>query len=454
MTKEANATTTLIADMAVTVVVLQTIVADSFGHYLPWGMVVLPLVATNLVSAWYARGHGLTALPFGANTVFIMVVLGDVLAAQDSDGLSRLGTDSQLLALLSTALILYSAVVLTVTFVVLWLRPTLPRQALMLPLVAICCCYLILTPILQLIDKSLSALLAALLLWLLLNRKAPGWLTWSIPFVVWGGLTWLVPDSGGESPPPPTIITASIASSDVVGWLSSSLFWRDVAPLVGLIGTANAFANLENLASAQKAGDVHDAHITTFIACGGTLLAAAVGGGAPVTVYIGHPVYKEMGGKFFYGIAATVGLAAVLVPLGTWVMQWLPVHVLFGAVIFIGTGIASMVRHQVHSNRDRLKAAIPMLPIVAFWMQNNFAVNTPLLSILGKGSPLVAIGWAMLLWSDGGRKERLVICLMLAAASLGGIVHAPALSWSALACSLVYGCIAAVISHPRCRRAL
>lgn len=108
----------------------------------------------------------------------------------------------------------------------------------------------------------------------------------------------------------------------------SALDWKVLVgalPVIIPMGLINAMGTLQNVESAEAAGDSFPVGPTMAVNGAGTLLGAVLGSCFPTTVYIGHPGWKALGSRAGYsllnGVAITliclsgaIGVLAALVP--------------------------------------------------------------------------------------------------------------------------------------------
>ena len=74
-------------------------------------------------------------------------------------------------------------------------------------------------------------------------------------------------------------------------------------PWLGVIvpmGLFNVLGSLQNIESAEAAGDRYCVRSSLLIDGIGTMAAAGLGSCFPTTIYIGHPAWKEMGARIGY----------------------------------------------------------------------------------------------------------------------------------------------------------
>ena len=100
-------------------------------------------------------------------------------------------------------------------------------------------------------------------------------------------------------------------------------------PWLGVIvpmGLFNVLGSLQNIESAEAAGDRYCVRSSLLIDGIGTMAAAGLGSCFPTTIYIGHPAWKEMGARIGYSwlnglvmgsacLLGVFGLVAELVPI-------------------------------------------------------------------------------------------------------------------------------------------
>ena len=78
---------------------------------------------------------------------------------------------------------------------------------------------------------------------------------------------------------------------------------QQLLPWLGVtipMGLFNVLGSLQNLESAESAGDAYPVTSSLLINGLGTLCAAVLGSCFPTTIYIGHPGWKGMGARIGY----------------------------------------------------------------------------------------------------------------------------------------------------------
>ncbi|WP_313466837.1 hypothetical protein [Carnobacterium sp.] len=136
------------------------------------------------------------------------------------------------------------------------------------------------------------------------------------------------------------------------------------------LGIYNLLETIDNVESAEVAGDSYSTTIT-MIADGGTsILASLFGSPFPTAVFIGHPGWKEAGARIGYTIATGVAVLAI-----TWLgmisllLTVIPLAAVLPILIYIGLMIGAQAFQEVE-----LKYApaiiLALIPWLADWGKN------------------------------------------------------------------------------------
>ena len=105
----------------------------------------------------------------------------------------------------------------------------------------------------------------------------------------------------GARPSPATIHTPV----PVVGDLIAAVGGGHMLPYLSVIiamGLFNVLGSLQNIESAEAAGDSYDTRYSLTVNGLGSVSAALFGSAFPTTIYIGHPGWKAMGARAGYSI--------------------------------------------------------------------------------------------------------------------------------------------------------
>lgn len=215
------------------------------------------------------------------------------------------------------------------------------------------------------------------------------------------------------------------------------------------LALANYVFDLENIEAAEAAGDHYRARPVMLVNGGATMIGALLGNPYPVTVYIGHTAYKEMGAGVGYTLVNGITMFAVgLFGLSALLLSIVPMAAIAPILIYIGIVTANQVV------RETPKVEIPVIFVALFpWIANwaNSLVNNVLKSVgtnagevgadvlnaagtyysgitnLGNGAPLSSLLWGMIaIFAIRNRPVSGAIVSVLAAVlAFFGIIHAP-----------------------------
>ncbi len=353
-----------------------------FGLILP--ATGLSLLVGNGAYAWQAyrlgrqeRRDDRTALPYGINTVslfaYVFLVMLPVKLAGLGQGLSegeavRLSWQAGLMACLGSGLIETGG-----AFCVGALRRWLPRAALLSTLAGIALGYISLGFLLRTYAQPVVglAVLAVILLTYFGGVKLPLPLPGGLVAVLLGialaaatGLlridaaTWQANAAQvGLHLPPPQLGALWQARSQLLPWLGV------IVPM----GLFNILGSLQNLESAEAAGDRYPVKSSLLINGIGTIVAATLGSCFPTTVYIGHPGWKAMGARIGYSWlnGVLMGLGCLLGLFGL-VGQLVPIEAGMAIVLYIGLVIAAQSFQAVPAAHAPA-VVLGLLPGLAGW---------------------------------------------------------------------------------------
>jgi AGZA family xanthine/uracil permease-like MFS transporter len=355
----------------------------------------LSILAGNVFYAWQAhrlaRREGrtdVTALPYGINTVSLLVyvffVMGPAYDRGLRDGLepaaaARLAWQMGLIACLGSGLIEFAG-----SFVAERIRRSTPRAALLSTLAGIAVGFISMTFALQIFQRPLVAMLPlAIILITYFSRVGfPLGLPGGFVAVLLGtACAWVLPAVL------PATISGPPMSADAVGkaWAARALalpvfaggeLWailRQPAEWIGFLsvivpmGLFNVIGSLQNIESAEAGGDKFDTRSSLAVNGIGTIVAAAFGSCFPTTIYIGHPGWKGLGARAGYStlnglvitaicLTGTVGLISSIVPIDAGI----------AIVLWIGIIITAQA-FQVTPTEHAPAVAVGLFPAIAAW---------------------------------------------------------------------------------------
>jgi len=344
---------------------------------------ILPAAAVsvlvgNLFYAWQARAlarrtgrDDVTALPYGINTpsvlAYVFLIMGPV---YQETGNSTLAWQAGIFACcLSGVMEVVGA------FGGDWLRRHTPRAALLSALAGIAITFIAVGFVFQIFANPAVALLPMMLILVAYASRVR--LPWGIPggllaLLVGTGLGWGLRWLGlpgfepGIEPFPGQLCLAKPAIGELWPMLTSPIGWSYLAVIFPM-SLFTVLGSLQNLESAEAAGDRYDTRPSLLMNGIGTLCAAGFGSAFPTTLYIGHPGWKAMGARAGYSVLNGVAITAVCLsgamPL---VLRLIPLEAVLGILVWIGL-IVTAQAFQETPRRHALAVAFGILPSLAAW---------------------------------------------------------------------------------------
>lgn len=395
---------------------------------------ILPGAALSILvgNLFYARqAHRLavrtgrtdvTALPYGINTVslfaFIFLIMGPVYQETKN---STLAWQAGLFACFLSGVMEIAG-----AFVGDALRRWTPRAALLSALAGIALTFISMGFIFQIFAAPAIAMIPMLLILIhytshiklplgipggLLAMMVGVALAWGLRAFGVGGFQPVdVTYTPGFHPPIPV-------PSHIFDLLKSEYGWKFLA-VVFPMGLFNIIGSLQNLESAEAAGDAYDTRSSLLANGVGGLCAAFFGSAFPTTIYIGHPGWKAMGARSGYCILNGVAIALLCLMGGiTLVLKWIPLEAALGILLWIGIVITAQAFQEV-PKKHALAVAFGLIPALAAWalllIETSLRVaGTHLLAVVDKfGSDLYIRGVFSL--SQGFMLSSMTLAAMLA----------------------------------------
>jgi len=346
-----------------------------YGHILPG--TALAVLVGNLYYARQAIRLGqreqrsdVCALPYGINTVSIfgfvfLVMLPAKLAAQGSPDASRLAFRAGLVACFGSGLIELAG-----SFVADRVRRVTPRAALLSTLAGIALGFISLGFLLRTFARPIVGLstLAVVMLTYFGRVRFRGGLPSGLIAVVLGTLlSWLTGIAPAGPWPGPSSFTLPVP---VLGELFAALTGPDALTYFSVIvpmGLFNLLGSLQNIESAEAAGDRYEATPALAVNGVGTVVGALFGSCFPTTIYIGHPGWKAMGARAGYSVLNGVFITAICVTGTVAHIAWcVPIDA--GAAIVLWIGIVITAQAFTATPREHAPAVVMgLLPGVAAW---------------------------------------------------------------------------------------
>jgi AGZA family xanthine/uracil permease-like MFS transporter len=433
---------------------------DVLGTVLP--ALGVALVLGNVYYTYLARRLSrregrtdVTALPYGPSVphmfiVVFVIMLPIFLATGDPMRAWSAG--------LAWAFII-GLIVLIGAFVGPFIRRVTPRAAMLGTLAGISLTFIAMRPAAQIWEYAWIGLpvLAIILIGFFTDMRLPGGIPVGLAALLVGtAIGWI---GGAMSVPDVTAAARDIAFA--VPHLKISLLLDGLSHLAPLLATAiplgvyNFTEAMSNVESAAAAGDSYNLRSVLLADGTGAIVGSALGSPFPPAVYIGHPGWKDAGGRAGYSMASGVFIA-VLCFLGLFglLSALLPLPAIVPILLYIGLLIGAQAFQAV----PRIHAAavvIAILPNMAAWasglIDNSLAAAGTSAAAVGSdalGNAGVVYGGLKTL-GEGAVLAGLVLGALVtflidkrfvaaaAAAGVGallsfiGLIHAPQVAWAA-----------------------
>lgn len=341
----------------------------------------------NLAYAWQAHSlakregrSDVTALPFGINTPSLLVYVFFVMApvyhkTKSAEAAWQMG----LMACLGSGLIEFFG-----AFIAEFVRRRTPRAALLSTLAGIAVGFIAMKFALEIFDRPLVAMLPLAIILITYFSRMP------FPLGLPGGMVavllgtacaWLLPFIVPASWGQPAMSVQKVAEAWEVRGLYLPQFvgekvwkllqtpdeWVGFLSVIIPMGLFNLIGSLQNIESAEAAGDRYHTGFSLSVNGIGTIAAALFGSCFPTTIYIGHPGWKGLGARA--GYSTLNGLAITLICLtGTVALinSIIPMQAGIAIVLWIGIIITAQA-FQATNSEHAPAVAIGLFPAIAAW---------------------------------------------------------------------------------------
>lgn len=364
----------------------------------------LSILVGNVFYAWQAhrlaRRTGrddVTALPYGINTVSLLVYVFFVMTpaynralvgGQSPEAAARFAWQMGLVACLGSGLI-----ELVGAFVAERVRRSTPRAALLSTLAGIAIGFISMTFALQVFQRPLVAMMPlAIILVTYFSRLGfplgmPGGFVavalgticaWVLPMILPGSIAGpaMNADAVAEAWNAKGLFLPQYAGNALREVLLDPQSWLGYLAVIVPMGLFNIIGSLQNVESAEAAGDSYSTASSLAANGIGTIVAALFGSCFPTTIYIGHPGWKGLGARAGYStlngvvitalaLTGTVGLVSSIIPIEA------------GVAIVLWIGIIITAQAFQATPREHAPAvAVGLFPAIAAWgatiMQGTF----------------------------------------------------------------------------------
>ncbi|NMN97647.1 regulator [Antrihabitans stalactiti] len=345
---------------------------DVLGTVLP--ALGVALILGNLYYTMLARRLArrenrtdVTALPYGPSVphmfiVVFVVMLPVYLQTKDAKAAWQAG--------LAWAFMI-GVIVMIGAFVGPYIRKLTPRAAMLGTLAGISITFISMRPAAQMWEVAWIGLpvLAIILIGFFTNVRLPGNIPVGLAALLVGtAIGWI----GGYMDAP----AVSTAIRDIaIGFpdLRVDMLWHGLSDLAPLLGTAiplgvyNFTEAMSNVESAAAAGDNYNLRSVLLADGAGAIIGSAFGSPFPPAVYIGHPGWKDAGGRIGYSLAsgAVIGLFCFLGLFGV-LSTILPIPAIVPILLYIGLLIGAQA-FQAVPRLHAVAVVAALLPNLAQW---------------------------------------------------------------------------------------
>jgi AGZA family xanthine/uracil permease-like MFS transporter len=346
------------------------------GRILPGA--ALSILVGNLFYAWQARRlaeqtgrSDVTALPFGINTpsvmAYIFLIMGPVY--QETKNPTLAWQAGLLACFLSGVMEVAGA------FCGDWLRRHTPRAALLSALAGVAVTLIAMGFVFQLFATPMLGLFPMMLILVGYSsriRMPLGLPVGLLAVSIGTAMGWLLRAFGHNVFPPSSqplqlhfyLFTPAI--NDLFSSLFSPVGWRFLAVIFPM-GLFTVIGSLQNLESAEAAGDRYETRSSLLANGIATLFAACFGSAFPTTLYIGHPGWKAMGARSGYSVlnGAIIGALCLVGGVGI-VLKLVPMEATLGILLWVSIIITAQA-FQETPKQHALAVAVGLIPSLAAW---------------------------------------------------------------------------------------
>jgi AGZA family xanthine/uracil permease-like MFS transporter len=352
----------------------------------------LSVLVGNVFYAWQAQQlsartgrHDVTALPYGINTVslfaYVFLVMLPAKLSAHSAGASD--ADAALISFRVGLAACFLCGVLELLGAPLadWVRRNTPRAALLSTLSGIAISFIAIDFAVRTFEVPLVALLPLGVI--LTTYFAQVSLPLRLPGGAWALLlgtlsAWAATCiEGARTPASAAAIAPALGHiglyvplpvfGDLWAGLTHPLTLRYLVPVILPMGLFNILGSLQNLESAEAAGDHYETRISLTVNGVGSVVAALFGSCFPTTIYIGHPGWKALGARSGYSILNGVFFCVVaLFGLSATIAAIVPIEAGMAIVLWIGIVITAQAFQAVKTEHAPA-VALGLFPAIAGW---------------------------------------------------------------------------------------
>ncbi|MGH7774568.1 MAG: NCS2 family permease [Candidatus Binatia bacterium] len=342
-----------------------------FGQILPGA--AISILVGNFFYSWQARQlaretgrEDVTALPYGINTVSLFayvffIMLPIYQETKDPIWAWKVGL---------VACFLNGAIEIIGAFIAETVRRMTPRAALLSALAGIAITFISMDFTFRIYAQPMIALLPLTLILLsyFSHQRFPLALPGGLVAILIGtGLAWGLGTMAGEPWNVGFALTRPVWTGDSLWeaiWHPAFLNYLSVILPMGIF---NVVGSLQNIESAEAAGDRYRTFPSLMANGIGSVAASLFGSSFPTTIYIGHPGWKRLGARS--GYSALNGIFVTFLCLtGTiqTVLHFIPLEAGIGILLYIGIIIVAQ-SFQETPKEHAPAVALGLFPALAAW---------------------------------------------------------------------------------------
>jgi AGZA family xanthine/uracil permease-like MFS transporter len=348
-----------------------------YGRVLP-GAAVSILVG-NIYYSYQARQLAartgrtdVCALPYGINTVsliaHVFLVMLPAKAAATAAGLpdpARVAWQAGLLATFCSG-----AIEVVGAFVAERVRKATPRAALLSTLAGIALGFISLGFLFRTFARPIVGLTTfGIVLMTYFGRvrfkgRIPGGM---VAVVIGAILCWATGIAPvGEHPAGASLHIPLLSISDLIVAITGGQLVPYLSVIVAM-GLFNVLGSLQNIESAEAAGDPYQTRPSLLMNGVGSIAASFFGSAFPTTIYIGHPGWKALGARAGYSILNGAFITIICLT-GTlaWIAWAIPIDAGMAIVLWIGI-IISAQAFMVTPREHAPAVVVGLLPGIGAW---------------------------------------------------------------------------------------
>ncbi len=370
-----------------------------FGTLLPGA--AISIVVGNVFYAWQARRLALrenradvTAIPYGINTpslfAFVFFVM---LPVRHETGSPEMAWKVGLLACFGSGIIELAG-----AFVAEFVRKHTPRAALLSALAGIAITFIAMDFALRIFSRPLVAFLplAIILIEYFSRVRFPFGLPGGLAALLVGtGAAWALQgcgfnymDAGAAraSLDEFRLTLPSFSGGELWGLLQTEYAWKYMS-IIFPMGVINVIGSLQNIESAEAAGDRFNTMPSLAVNGIGSIAASLFGSCFPTTIYIGHPGWKALGARAGYSVLNALFISVIcLSGLVNLIFNVVPIEAGAAIVLWIGIIITAQA-FQTIPRSHAPAAAFGLFPAVAA-----YAVTVMEASLRAAGKDWASVG--------------------------------------------------------------